>query len=133
MKILLVCCDDIFQDMFAELVPHHELDVISKYRAVKDMEYMFGILQHDSYDLLVLTNMGIPSPVALRHVSMLPEVRTCRVLLMTGNVTPEVEKTCERQGVELVRMPASGEKLVAVVDGTARKAPRRRTQARRTA
>lgn len=132
MKILLVCCDDSFEDMFADLVPEHELDVIGEYRAVKDMEHMFGILQHDSYDLLVLTNMGIPSPVAQRHISMLPEVRTCRVLLMTAHITPEVEQTCERQNVELVRLPASGDALVAAVDGTPEKVTRSRARARRT-
>ena len=52
---------------------------------------------------------------------------------MTGNVTPEVEKTCERQDVELVRMPASGEKIAAVVDGPESAVPNRRRRARRTA
>jgi hypothetical protein len=124
MQILLVCCDENFEDMFAELVTDHELDVISDYAIVKDQAQMFGILQHDSFDLLVLTNMGIPSAVAARHVSMLPEVCTCRAALLTGHVTPEIEELCRRRGVQLVPMPVSAASLMALVDTGTQAVPR---------
>jgi len=56
-------------------LPHYELDFISEVSKLKDLDHMNCVFQHDSYDVLVLSNLGVPMPLAMRHVSLLPEVR----------------------------------------------------------
>ena len=117
MKVLLVCCDSHFADLAEELLSDHELDVISDARQIKNLSDMNAIFQHDSFDLLILSNLGIPAELAMQHVSMLPETRLYRAVLLSGVLDDNMIATCRNRGVAAYQLPLSAEEIIAVVQG----------------
>jgi hypothetical protein len=117
MKIVMLCCDEPFGELATEVLAHHELDIISDYALIKTTPDMYAVFQHDSYDLLILTNMGIPSALAMRHVTMLPEIRTYRTILVSGYLTDAMKYKCNESDVATLNVPVKPQQLREAVDG----------------
>jgi hypothetical protein len=116
MKLLILCADGPFQELLEAALPHHELDFIAEAPKLKDLDYLNCVFQHDSYDVLVLSNLGMPMPLAMRHVSLLPEVRTYGVLMLSGALSDSDQATCSRRGVEAIRLPVEIRVLCDTLD-----------------
>jgi hypothetical protein len=129
MTILMLCCDEPFGELAQEVLAHHELDIISDYSIIKTTPDMYAIFQHDSYDLLILTNMGIPAALAMRHVTMLPEIRTYRTILVSGYLTEAMTQRCHERDVAVFKTPVKPQQLREAVDGR-RSSPKPRKRQR---
>ena len=127
----MLCCDDNFGELVADVLAHHEVDIISEYSLVSNLSDMNAIFQHDSYDLLILTNMGIPAAWVMKHLSLLPDIRTYRTLLFTGWVSDPMIDACERRDVKLVQCPVEIAEILTAVEGSA--TPSEPTRRQRTA
>jgi len=127
MNILMLCCDEPFGELAQGVLAHHELDIISDYSIIKTTPDMYAIFQHDSYDLLILTNMGIPAALAMRHVTMLPEVRTYRTILVSGYLTEAMTNRCQERDVAVFKTPVKPQQLREAVDGRKRSGHKKTT------
>ena len=128
MDILMLCCDEGMGEPIVTTLSHHEVDVFSDYAQIKNASDMYGIFGHDTYDLLILTNMGIPSALAMRHVSMLPDVRNYRTVLFSSHLTRQMIEECKRRDVDFWPVPVSRENVLIAIDGPAEPVPVRRRQ-----
>ena len=122
----MLCCDKGMGEPVVDALSHHEVDVFSDYAQIKNASDMYGIFGHDTYDLLILTNMGIPSALAMRHVSMLPDVRNYRTVLFSSHLTMQMIEECERRDVGFWPAPVSMEDVLIAVNGPAELVPVRK-------
>jgi hypothetical protein len=116
MKMLVLCADRDFQGLLEAALPHYELDFISEVSQLKDLDHMNCVFQHDSYDVLVLSDLGMPLNLAMRHVSLLPEVRTYGVLLLASAVTKTDKVLCSQRDVVAIDLPVKIPTLCDTID-----------------
>jgi len=124
MKLLVLCTNRVFRKLLEESLPQYELDFISEASKLKDLDYMNCVFQHDSYDVLVLTNMGLSMSLAMHHVCLLPEVRTYGVLLISGLLSESDKRTCAQYQVETMEAPMALHELCEAIDRLGRPAHR---------
>ena len=116
MKMLILCADRDFQGLLEAALPHYELDFISEVSKLKDIDHMNCVFQHDSYDVLVLSNLGLPMSLAMRHVSLLPEVRTYGVLMLAVELLDSDRDICTQRQVNTLELPVKIKDLCETVD-----------------
>ena len=116
MTTLILCADRDFQALLEAGLPHYELDFISELSQLKDLDHMNCVFQHDSYDVLVLSNLGMPMKLALRHVSLLPEVRTYGVLLLAAEMSDSERDICQSRDIAALELPVKIHKLCDTLD-----------------
>jgi hypothetical protein len=116
MKMLILCADRDFQGLLEAALPHYELDFISEVSKLKDLDHMNCVFQHDSYDVLVLSNLGMPMSLAMRHVSLLPEVRTYGVLMLAGDLSDPDKDICNQRQVDALELPVKIKDLCETID-----------------
>lgn len=114
--MLILCADRDFQGLLEEALPHYELDFISELSKLKDLDHMNCVFQHDSYDVLVLSDLGMPLKLAMRHVSLLPEVRTYGVLMLAGEMLDSDKELCSQRGVDTLDLPVKIRDLCDTID-----------------
>ena len=83
-SILIICSDDNSINLFSELLPGIRLDFINDPRILQDLDAMVKTINTGDFDILIVTNLGIPIIFTQDYLIMIPTQRKYGVLLVSG-------------------------------------------------
>lgn len=111
LKILMLCADRSFEELFRQIVPNCELILI------QDIEGCLVLINKKTFDILILTNLSIPIDDVIASVKLLPEKRQYKAFVMTGYVDQRVIDVCEDKAVPIINLPIDEEEIMALMSG----------------
>lgn len=108
-KILMLCADQGFEELFRHIVPNCDLIVI------QDIEGCLELINKKTFDMFILTNMNIPITNVIACVEQLPEKRHYKAFVMTGYADQSVIDVCEAKAVPIINLPVDEEEIRTLV------------------
>lgn len=105
LKILMLCADRSFEELFRQIVSNCELILI------QDIEGCLGLINKKTFDILILTNLSIPIDDVISYVKQLPEKRYYKAFVITGYVNQELIDMCKDRAVPIINLPIDAEEI----------------------
>lgn len=116
-KILILCADLVSEDIFRYALNGYEIELISDFNLIHDIDKCWEIISQKEFDVLILSNLGIWLNDLMEYVRRLPDKRGYRAVVITGCMTMELADICNGKGVSLAQLPIDREVLKAFISG----------------
>lgn len=116
-KILIMCADLVSEDMFRYALNGYEIELISDFSLIHDIDKCRETIGQKEFDVLILSNLGIWLNDVMEYVRRLPDKRGYRAVVITGCMTMELADICLSKGVPLAKLPMGREGMIALISG----------------
>lgn len=116
-KILILCADEYSEDMLRHTLNDCEIELISDFNLIHDIDKCWEIIGQKEFDVLVLSNLGIWLNDVMEYVRRLPDKRGYRAVVITGCMTMELAYICNGKRVSLAKLPLGREGMSALISG----------------
>ncbi len=119
-RVLMASSDDVVNGLFREVIEGggHHLTIIDPWF---DAGPLLEQARTSRYDLVIVTNLGIPLGYSLGLIAPLRQACSAKVIVMSGAWEPEDYRTAMTEGASACyTLPIPAEQLRAVVEAAAR-------------
>ena len=115
LKALLFSTESLIFDIFPRLFPGHQIESMSNSDQLSDLDHIRRRYINGGFDILILTNLGIPAKLVKQHISLLPKNHKFKVLLISGYFDNELKRLCDNSSIQTMSMPFKPEDFQKII------------------